>query len=232
MIPPQDEHRHLAADTRARTVLTTAERVEVRLAGEVAQGFAGLLACHDQLFLARPGADALGGSPVTVVCRGPVRGLGVLKLVGRCGTRVRAADIPGVVPLLADRGHAHDAAAELVPVHLDEVRLLLPATRAARAHAVIVDTASFHRAEPDPWVTATDTLGSHLEECHQRELNSLVAADRGRRPGAVVVRSLTREALRVTALFDDGVTDLTLAYGRVMAEVAEVAHWLRESTSR
>jgi hypothetical protein len=228
MIQLADEHRHLALETRARTVLATCDRVEVTSrhdgAGDRATGF---LAFGAEVFLVPAESTHAPGEPVTIVCRGPVGGLGVLKLLGRCDAPVTSAGLPALRRILDDHGHETGATTEIIPVLLDEVRLLLPATAGQHAQVIPLEVDRFHAAGPDPWVMAHGTAGPHLEECHQAELTALAARRVGSRPEAVVIRAVGPESMTLACLGGSGVTELRVDYGCRLAHPGEVSLWMR-----
>jgi hypothetical protein len=229
MTPMTDEHRDLAPEVRARTVLATADRVEVTIDGADEHGSVSFLAYGSEIFLVRSCTSDVEGAAVRMVCQGPVQGLGVLELLGRCDAPLTAAELPALLPPLARHGHQLHAAAQVVPVELGEVRLLVPFRVGGRSMRVVtVLTDRFESAHPDTWLSATTRLGHHLEERHQAELDALVVRHLDRRPAAVVVRSLSRESMRLTCLYDDGVSELTVDYDRPLTEVGELTDWLRQ----
>lgn len=236
-----DEHGHLSPATRARTILAGCHRIDlVEVGGDAgAADAAGLVEGEGGAYLVLAQAGRIPSGRVRLTCRTPIDGLGMVQLLGDAGRAHPLADLPAFEHLAAD-GSGDDgatgpepAALIVVPVDVDDVWLLLPAVRRRHAHVVPVPLDSFLSAEADAWAVSGPATAARLEDRHQAELRRVASgALGGRAVSAVVVRRIDTEGLGLGCLDADGVTPLTVPFGRPIRDPEALRQWLRRAARR
>jgi len=245
-----DEHGHLPPATRARTILAGRHRVDLAEleAGGSAPAAPGrpapaadLLEWADATYLVLTPSVRPPRHRIQLTCRAPIAGLGVLRLVGTAGPVVPPPDLPPLMDLLGgrrstvDHGDAGDdelrpCALTVVRVSVDTVRVLIPATRQQRAHAVSVDLEAYRAAEADMWALEGPRTAATLEARHQQDLRLLAGLRLdGRAVSAVVVRRVTGGHLELGCLDADGVSALRVVLDPPIQHPTGHAAWLRHA---
>lgn len=239
----------LSPQVRARTIQAACDAVELRPVGDVPADVAA--SGHVGVLLDRSGnsylvVDPAGRAPtgrVVVTCRSKQPGLGVLRLQGTCGPACSSDQHPDVRhllqlhrPLWESHDHlesAADDAADLlvVPIHLEEVRVLVPATATERARSIPVPLGDYRAASPDVWSMDPQPLRAHLEREHQDELRRLVARLRGGRAQDLMisVQAIAPHQLDLACLSADGVTTVAIRFDQTIDHPAHVRHWILEA---
>lgn len=249
----QSRREQLAPGVRAKTILAACDQIAMRvLDDEPGQPGPGswlgvyLDRSGEAFLVVHPGTPAPKGT-VRISCRASLSGLGVLRLDGCGGQRLRPQDHPAVQhALCAHSPHGHTlwepgaqsydpTNVELVRIDVGAVHVLTPATAADRAQCIRVDLTEYDAASADSWALDLEPHRSRLEHDHQEQLR-LLAATRLEHaaglPWTVLVRSIGPTHLELACLTDDGVDSLRLEYDEPMSSPRHLARWVVATATR
>lgn len=192
---------------------------------------AGLVEHHGVLHLLMP-HDAPVQGRVDVTCRVGQLGLGVLKLTGDAAAPVPLGRVPAAEQAVRE-GLVPADAADLVPLQVAAVRVLVPAGPQGRAHGVGVPVDEFRASRPDLWLLHGARIVEHLEARHQSDLCALAATDPARRargaahPMTVQVTQAGRLGVTLTAIDLDGVDTVRVDSAARIDNPSRLTAWIR-----